>query len=192
MQNQNVNYLLSTLKWKLFYSSMLLIASISKSRLLWISYFSPPCLLRKRVTSEQWLIRDLGAYLPGVYEEVCNQSSLAFCDQITGSKSSCKQDVTKYMFHSLAGCRYWVCSHTNRDNSLTYESKTDLYWCTWKEEVSSKWSFFLKTVIFHIIISYYYFIFSVIYSFRNAGDEWLVTFEDTEMYIPEVSEVSFK
>jgi len=29
------------------------------------------------------------------------------------------------------------------------------------------------------------------FSFRNAGDEWLVTFEETEMYIPEVSEVSF-
>lgn len=28
-----------------------------------------------------------------------------------------------------------------------------------------------------------------IFSVRNAGDEWLVTSEDTEMYIPEVSEV---
>lgn len=37
-----------------------------------------------------------------------------------------------------------------------------------------------------------FYIFYVIYFFsRNAGDEWLVTFEDTEMYIPEVSEVSF-
>ena len=36
-----------------------------------------------------------------------------------------------------------------------------------------------------------YFMFSVMLFFRNAGDEWLVTFEDTEMYIPEVSEVSY-
>lgn len=37
-----------------------------------------------------------------------------------------------------------------------------------------------------------FYIFYVMYFFfRNAGDEWLVTFEDTEMYIPEVSEVSF-
>ena len=45
-----------------------------------------------------------------------------------------------------------------------------------------------------IIISFnlLFYIFCVIYFFfRNAGDEWLVTFEDTEMYIPEVSEVSF-
>lgn len=60
----------------------------------------------------------------------------------------------------------------------------------------------LKTVILFtgshtiavIIISFnlLFYIFCVIYFFfRNAGDEWLVTFEDTEMYIPEVSEVSF-
>ena len=43
-----------------------------------LAIFPSPCLLRKRVTSEQWLIRDLGAYLPGVCEEVCNQSSIVF------------------------------------------------------------------------------------------------------------------
>lgn len=47
------------------------------------------------MTSEQWLIRDLGAYLPGVCEVVRNQSSLVFCDQI--SNLFCKQSMTKYM-----------------------------------------------------------------------------------------------
>ena len=30
-------------------------------------------VFRERVTSEEWLIRELGAYLPGVYEEVSNK-----------------------------------------------------------------------------------------------------------------------
>lgn len=32
-------------------------------------------LFRKRVTSEEWLIRELGAYLPGVYEQVSSELS---------------------------------------------------------------------------------------------------------------------
>ena len=31
---------------------------------------NPFFLNRKRVTGEEWLVRDIGAYLPGVYEEV--------------------------------------------------------------------------------------------------------------------------
>lgn len=33
---------------------------------------------RERVTSEEWLIRELGAYLPGVYEEVSNEAKNCF------------------------------------------------------------------------------------------------------------------
>ena len=32
-------------------------------------------VFRERVTSEEWLIRELGAYLPGVYEEVSNETT---------------------------------------------------------------------------------------------------------------------
>lgn len=61
--------------------------------------------------------------------------------------------------------------------------------------IEANQSFSLQTVI-HLAVNYfnhliYCFIISVMHFFRNAGDEWLVTFEDTEMYIPEVSEVSF-
>lgn len=36
---------------------------------------------RERVTSEEWLIRELGAYLPGVYEEVSNEA-IGFTDLV--------------------------------------------------------------------------------------------------------------
>ena len=41
-------------------------------------------VFRERVTSEEWLIRELGAYLPGVYEEVSNEATglYRFCVSI--------------------------------------------------------------------------------------------------------------
>lgn len=78
---------------------------------------------KKRVTSEEWLIRELGAYLPGVYEEV----------------------VGIERAHTLT-----------EDKALQMRAKQ-----TCVDALGKK---------------------------RNAGDEWLVTSEDTELYIPEVSE----
>ncbi|KAJ7385524.1 hypothetical protein OS493_015096 [Desmophyllum pertusum] len=79
---------------------------------------------KKRVTSEEWLIRDLGAYLPGVYEEVVGIEKAHTLTETTALQMRAKQTCT--------------------------------------DALGKK---------------------------RNAGDEWLVTSEDTEMYIPEVSEV---
>jgi len=78
---------------------------------------------RKRVTSEEWLIRDLGAYLPGVYEEV-------------------------------VGIEH---AHTLTDEKALHMRAKE----TCVDALGKK---------------------------RKAGDEWLVTSEDVEMYIPEVSE----
>lgn len=78
---------------------------------------------KERVTSEEWLIRELGAYLPGVYEEVVGV----------------------------------VRAHTLTENkALLMRAKQ-----TCEDALGNE---------------------------RNAGDEWLVTSEDTEFYIPEVSE----
>ena len=35
-------------------------------------------VFRERVTCEEWLIRELGAYLPGVYEEVSNEATVFY------------------------------------------------------------------------------------------------------------------
>ncbi|XP_073239748.1 major vault protein-like [Porites lutea] len=78
---------------------------------------------QKRVTSEEWLIRDLGAYLPGVFEEV----------------------VGVERAHTMT-----------EEKALHMRAKQ-----TCIDALGRK---------------------------RNAGDEWLVTSDDAEMYIPEVSE----
>lgn len=78
---------------------------------------------KNRVTSEQWLIRDPGAYLPGAYEEVLGVEKAHTLTETTALHMRAKQTCT--------------------------------------DALGKK---------------------------RNAGEEWLVTSEDTEMYIPEVFE----
>lgn len=78
---------------------------------------------KNRVTSEQWLIRDLGAYLPGAYEEVVGVEKAHTLTETIALHMRAKQ--------------------------------------TCIDALGKK---------------------------RNAGEEWLVTSEDTEMYIPEVFE----
>ena len=138
-----------------------------------------------RATGEEWLVRDVGAYLPGVFEEVYTGSLFTFpppslslpqpilLQSIIYNGSEIKLQLLVILPQVVSMVKAVTLTPKLALHIRAIDSYTDQFG---RKRCVALCSGTLDS--------------SPCIAVRHVGDEWLITDEDTECYIPDVTEVN--